>query len=518
MTERFTKQVEIIAKNDEARTAAGVVLTPFELDRQLDWLRPEGIQNLYNENPNDGVMHAAFPEGHADLERNEVLAEPETIDGEAFDAGEWVIRRRYNDEKRWQLVQSGVLSSFSIGGEVTDAVGYASVDELPDNVDIPDEVDPDAVPPRYHPPTEIVDGSIDEISDVDVGAVPSADMAVVKSIGKNILEEAPTEESFLRVMSERNPDASADELTALWKYLQSVEKVHKQEDLPPAVEACKESLQAGKPEMSDSEAIAICREQLDMATDTDEPKADERAESRSDDTSQVTNGMSDDSDTDPEMDSDSAEKSVGDVDDATLGARLKQMLLPGTASTDDAAGAEGQTQGDDAEKAGRTLSAQNVREAKAVHDHATRLLHNESIDEPNGMSRTYDKDDRDEFSLTSFSKAHDTDTDHATNTEITMTDDTEKSDDPPEWAQSLTDQVETLAEKLDDSTGEDEAEQDVEDEQPKWAKSLIEQVDTLEDRVDKVAKKTADTDQATGEGDTETEDGDSLDELAKLLG
>ncbi|EMA38465.1 XkdF-like putative serine protease domain-containing protein [Halococcus hamelinensis] len=218
----FSKTVAIKATDDEERTATGVVLTTNELDRQLDFLDADGVRSMFNPSPDDGVMHTKFPDGHAELTRNEVLDENEDIDGHAFKADDWVIQRHYTDDERWELVKSGVLSAYSIGGDVTDAEEYDDVDDLPDEVEIPDVVVPESVPDDYWPISKITNGSVSEISDVDIGAVPSASHAVVKSIGKNVLDQTDGRDEFLALMEQRG--ATEDGANDLYDYLEGIDK------------------------------------------------------------------------------------------------------------------------------------------------------------------------------------------------------------------------------------------------------------------------------------------------------
>lgn len=208
--ERFEKQVEIKAVNDEERVATGVVLTPWEVDRQGDWLRPEGIEAMYTPSPDDGVMHAAFPDDDAELIRNEVLTESEEIDGVEFDEGEWVIRRKYHNDELWSLV-GNILHGFSIGGEVSEVNQWDDPAELPDEVTFPDGVEEGET-------TELVNGFVEEISDVDIPAVPQATYATVKSLGKSVLDDVSSKDEFVEVMEERGHKAKDAE--ALWSYIQ----------------------------------------------------------------------------------------------------------------------------------------------------------------------------------------------------------------------------------------------------------------------------------------------------------
>ena len=548
---RFSKTVAIKATDDDEMTATGVVLTPNELDRQLDWLDPDGVKAMYNPATADGVMHAAFPDDHAELERSEVLEESETIDGVKFDAGEWVIRRRYLDDQRWELVKRGVLSAFSIGGDVTAAEEFDSIDDIPDEVDT-SNVDPDTVPDDYWPPTRIVNGAVDEISDVDIGAVPSADMAVVKSVGtataKSILDDTSGREEFVSVIQQRGADEDGAE--QLYDYLTD---------------------ETDKQKMSNTTA---------PSDDDDDLGADD----------------------------------ISDVDDATLGKRVKRFFLGKSADP-------GPDDGTDktyvpevpagaakalsmvVTKEGRTLNATNREALMAGHDaieaaletdvdfETNRFTDNDSVDFT--ISQYGDKPDDEgekaasgsvkkltdeqgdlvvtaiqrfvdaqgEAPLSEFrdwlwaTDALDEDTQFAadeaywqftearreemeetpvteglaewvtsetdTDTEITMSDDTNPDDgdganksgddpfaDAPPWAKALNEQTQKNAERLDEIDTDDDGgsagkaadggDDDPFADAPPWAKALREKTEKNADRIDAVASGAAETQQASG--------------------
>lgn len=221
---RFSKHVAIKAIDEEEQTATGIVLTPYELDHQLDFVYPDGVEAMYNPNPDDGVLHARFPDDAAELEFNEVLDEDQEIDGVQFEAGDWVVRRKYHDDELWSFVGE-VLHGFSIGGDVTEADEFDSIDDLPDEVEIPDSVDPDSVPDKHWPPAGIRNGATTEISDVDIPAVTSAVYATKSAGGdleKNLYENADDRDDFVDTMSSRGaPEDTAGEL---WDYLEQLEK------------------------------------------------------------------------------------------------------------------------------------------------------------------------------------------------------------------------------------------------------------------------------------------------------
>lgn len=218
----FTKHVAIKTIDEEEQTATGIVLTPYELDHQLDFVYPDGVGAMFNPAPDDGVLHARFPDDAAELEFNEVLDEDQEIDGVQFEADDWVVRRKYHDDELWSFVGE-VLHGFSIGGDVTEADEFDSINDLPDEVEIPSNVDPDAVDDKYWPPAGIRNGATTEISDVDIPAVTSAVYATKsRDLEKNLYESADDREDFVETMSSRGaPDESAGEL---WDYLETLEK------------------------------------------------------------------------------------------------------------------------------------------------------------------------------------------------------------------------------------------------------------------------------------------------------
>ena len=218
MTHEFTKQVAFKAVDEQNRTATGAVLVPNEVDRQQDFLRPAGVESMFAEDPDDGVMHAAFPDGAAELVRNEIVDEPIELNGEEFPAGTWVATRQYNDDDLWQLVEDGVLTGFSIGGEVDRVREYVAAD-VPDDVTFPTGADETG---EMFEVTEIVEGTVEEVSDVDIPAVPRATYRELSKLGKSITEEVDGEAEFVEVMRERGHDEA--DARDLWAYLQT----HKQ--------------------------------------------------------------------------------------------------------------------------------------------------------------------------------------------------------------------------------------------------------------------------------------------------
>lgn len=219
---QFTKQVAIKATNDDEQIATGLALTADEVDHQLDFFRAEGVAAMFNPDPDHGVMHGRFPEDDSELVRSDVLDEAEEIDGAQFQAGDWVVQRQYTNDDLWDLVDRGVLNGYSIGGKVTEAVEYDSIADLPNDVVVPDAVDPDRVDDTYWPPMQVTNGYVSELSDVDIPAVVSAQFTSTKGATKSVVNDVAGEDEFVQVMSNRGHDEA--DARDLWSYLESAEK------------------------------------------------------------------------------------------------------------------------------------------------------------------------------------------------------------------------------------------------------------------------------------------------------
>ena len=463
MTDTFSKTVAIKAVDEDERTATGAVLVPNEVDRQRDFIRPSGIERMYAADPEDGVMHSAFPDGAADLVRNEIADNQIELNGETYPPGTWIATRKYDDDALWQLVADGVLEGFSIGGEISDEREYAAGD-VPDDVRFPDPVETGGA-------TELVDGQVNEISDVDIPAVPRATYRELSKLGKSITEEVDGRQQFVELMQERGHDR--EDASQLWRYLQRNKTV----DEP-------------------AESGADTPTQDDMSDSDDDPEDGQTGKEAAEDSDFESDGVD-----------------IDKADNETLGARLKAALGFGDDTDDPDTGEDAGT-----EKAGRTLSQNNRRAVMASIDAQLDILDDAGVD--HGMERFTDRDAF-AFDLAEYEGKgqHGDEMDkNAAESDISEsnmsedTDDTEKSDDAPEWAESLTEKVESIEKRVDDIEGDDT--EKALDDAPEWAQTLAEKVDDLDDRVDKVSKATATT-QQTGGSETTGETGDDLSKTEK---
>jgi len=440
MSDHFHKTVTINTVDEDARTATGAVLVPDELDHQRDFFRPEAVERFHSEDPETGVMHAAFPDGTATFERLEVLDESETIDGDQFPPGTLVGTRRYEDDDLWQLVKDGVLTGFSIGGDVTAAEEY---DTLPEDVRVPEAVEYEA-----GPVTELVDGEINEVSDVDLPAVPRATYKG-DGLGKSIFEDVDGEAEFVAIMTEERGHSEAD-ARRLYQYLTDARAkadAEKPFESPEGAEFedfedCVSTLQ-GDQDLTREEAEAICG----AWQDADKRRAAAAERDSSTDMSQTS------SDDEP--------------DDATKWRRFKAWLT----GSDDA---------DAAEAPGRTKATDG------------------------GADDDEDEDDEDDDEEMAADTDKDAPAGETADTTMSDDEDTTKTDDePPAWAADLTEKVDAIDDCVSkmEADGDEDAEKAITD-APEWAQALAEKVDDLDARVETISKQSGHS-QQLGKADTE---------------
>jgi len=222
--QHYEKRVEYVAKDSDQKTATGVVMTPYQVDHQGDWERPETIEAFAAQfeafmevgEADGGVMHAVWPSDWMSLERNEVLDESEEIGGKTVDAGAWVQTWGYHDDDLWSLVEDDILTGHSIGADGVDwDYNGEEPEDLPDDVDVPEEVDVE----EYW---ELTDGIMQEVSAVDIPAVPDAQIlstskARAATAEKRLSDHIGNRDGFLEEALERGH--SEAEAERLWDVL-----------------------------------------------------------------------------------------------------------------------------------------------------------------------------------------------------------------------------------------------------------------------------------------------------------
>lgn len=212
---RHDKQVEFAAKDADEQVATGVVMVPNKVDRQRDFVRPDTVEmfamqfeNLVQAGEADGgLMHTVFPSDWMKLQQNEVLDEDTTLGGVEVPEGSWVQSWKYTHDDLWQLVADGVLEGYSIGAINVEWGGSYTPDELDD-----------VVVPEFHPDDErvyeLADGMIEEVSTVDIPAVPDAEI-LEKALKKGVNEYVGDRDGFIDWCTDRGH--SEEDAERLWE-------------------------------------------------------------------------------------------------------------------------------------------------------------------------------------------------------------------------------------------------------------------------------------------------------------
>ncbi|WP_135852617.1 XkdF-like putative serine protease domain-containing protein [Halorussus salinus] len=222
--QHYEKRVDYVQKDADAQSATGVVMVPWMVDHHGDWERPETIQAFAAqfeafidvEEADGGVMHAVWPSDWMTLERNEVFDEAEEIGGQTVEAGTWVQTWAYHDDELWSLVEDDILGGHSIGAVNVDWTYTGSdADDLPDEVSVPDAVDVE----EYW---ELTDGIMQEVSAVDIPAVPDAQIlstskARAATAEKRLADHLGNRDGFIEEALERGH--SEEDAERLWDVL-----------------------------------------------------------------------------------------------------------------------------------------------------------------------------------------------------------------------------------------------------------------------------------------------------------
>jgi len=543
MTERLHKTVDLTDEvDDDRRIATGAVLVPNQIDSQGDYFEPGAVREIatdYMARLQRGAaglkfMHAVGAGGKLSLVENRVLDSPERIGDTQRAAGTWVVSVKAHDPETWQAFKSGLFGGFSIGGEITDDETMAAA-AVPDTVTVPED-HPKGVSVR-----RIDDAMIREFSAVDRPAVPDATVDVLKA--EKADERLADPDRTVEALVERGHSREDARLIR--------DVMHKSDD-----NAMNDDTDTTKAEYSTNEWVSWeasggrARGQVVEVTENgtfdDAISGDITVEGTEDEPAyliEVWRGTGDDASAIEEeagrgdtMHVAHQEATLRRVDDPREAEASKSGIIASLKSlfqSDDASEAE--DSGADLDKVGRTLSRANEKEAKAVHDAAATML-NRNGARDHKESRTYTGDPDDDFEMSEHHEkaldespettgaATDTesdsldDTDADKMTDDDTNDDTQKSDEPPAWAESIDEKVESIDKRvaeLEDEDG-DGAEKDLND-APDWAQDLDDKVDALNERVDKVAKAGADTDQVGGADET-TDDPDEASAFKTALG
>jgi hypothetical protein len=132
----LTKEIPILKLDDEKRIVYGVVLDPYIVDTQGDWIPPAEVEKTAHEFMKESRTIGLGHRGEVDAKPVEsfLMPYPDEEDYKAAMAGgphrvikfkfgsgfvhsgSWVLGTMVDDPATWELVKSGELGSYSIGG------------------------------------------------------------------------------------------------------------------------------------------------------------------------------------------------------------------------------------------------------------------------------------------------------------------------------------------------------------------------------------------------------------------
>ncbi len=131
------KEIEIVKLDEEKRIVYGIVLDPYIVDTQGDWSPPAEVEKTAHgwmeQSRTIGFRHSReadavpvesflMPYPSTDDYKLAMCNEPHKVFkfkfGEGFvHSGSWVLGTKVKEDSTWQLIKSGELGSYSIGGQ-----------------------------------------------------------------------------------------------------------------------------------------------------------------------------------------------------------------------------------------------------------------------------------------------------------------------------------------------------------------------------------------------------------------
>jgi hypothetical protein len=460
---QFRKDVEFSAVKDSDEyelEATGIVMVPGKADLQNDFAREDTIQEFAEQfatfeeagQAGGGIMHATWPDGWMELERNEVLDDPEEIAGETVDAGAWVQRWGITNGELAALIDDNILSGYSIGAIQVDWDGPYDPEEV-DDVDTSEIPDGEVV-------YELTDGLIREVSAVDIPAVPDAQILEAKGLEKRLAEHVGNQDAFIEEAMERGH--SEGEAEQLWDILNE------------AMEADGAS-EPGKQSMFAKAGKAF----LSALSGTDDDGGSE-APDRGANTAET-----------PEEDPRGTSK-----EGRTLSRQNRESLY----ATIDASLDVLEDAGEVPEDMGRFTDREDT--SFDLSEHTAR--------------EWPDPDDEEETDVSVPGMENNAPEGDTSDNTTEMGDDTKPEDEPPEWVKELQEQINEQSKRIDEVLDGDEEKaaggpdgEDPWDDAPEWALELKQSQAENAERIDDISKQTATGSQQLGKAAEEQGEKDS---------
>jgi len=446
--------VDFVRKDADEQVVTGVVMVPWEVDRQGDYETPETIESfaadfadLYaNESADGGIMHAAWPSDWMDLEANVIAGRDELPDAVAdadLDDGTWVQQWRITDGGLWSLIDDEIFEGFSIGARDVEWRGPMEQSDLPEGVGVPDEFDED------DPVWELVDGITREVSTVDTPAVPDALVLDKDDAEKALQQYLGDRDGFIEEMQQRGHDEADAE--RVWDVMSRAVEVDGSDS--PGKESLYERI--GKAAAGVLPGVSAPESPDDAAGAETQTRPDTAKEGRT------------------------LSRANRDSAMAAIDANLDLL--------EDAGVDHGMTRFTDRESYAFDLSEHTARSWGGGGDGDDDDTDDED-DDSESESMTDTNDDGGDGS----SKSGDGDGG-------------DPFDDAPAWAKSLKDDIEQNSEQIKEVAdgGDTEEEKDAFDDAPEWASALKEQVEANAQAVESIGKQAGFSQQVQGNGNAD---------------
>jgi len=116
---KFSRECEFVSKNEEKRLVYGVVYAPDEYDTDGEWALGTTIEAAAHqfmlEHQTMKVQHLVTNESIAIVE-SYIAPADFILDGERIVKGTWMLVSKVFDDEVWELVKTGDLTGYSMGG------------------------------------------------------------------------------------------------------------------------------------------------------------------------------------------------------------------------------------------------------------------------------------------------------------------------------------------------------------------------------------------------------------------
>lgn len=431
------KSGEYVLEDETEQIAKGVLLVPNYVDEFGDFFQPETIEDLAQSflpkiiagDATIKLQHTRDASKIISLQESSVLLEPTEIGGTVYPIGSWYVSVKVHDDDLWELFEDNVITGFSIGADSFDSEQMTVSTARDRGIELEGEFES-----RETVVNEVTSANLVEFSPVDEPAVPPAQVEILKSKGDgvgfidrlnesresafelllerghtpedarqfaNIIHDLPANDMLTHMGGATNlldehkstPMRKQDYTVDSWVTWQRSEGDTRGQIVEVETEEGEGFSQAISGDVTvnaEEDNPVYLIEVWDGFGDDASPREDESGRG---DTQHVANR--EDQIVQEVQDPREREKSRLTNAINSLRERLNQQ---GNTETVSDCLSESEAK-EILSKTGRTLSKENVMEAKTVHDATERMLEREGVKGHSGDVRTYTMDKSDDFDI-----------------------------------------------------------------------------------------------------------------------